>query len=416
VTRVLSPLKQTAVPLAAATVISQANSIVILIALTHLGAPGTLADFRVAVSVVGLATIVALPGVAIAVTRATARGHSVAYQLSRRRVPWALLAAGGLAVTGACLVAGGRQSTGVAILAAAVVFAPWSVSDLIGADLIGARDFRRYLGIQALVQICTAAWVVGTLLAIPAAAWMLVVGYFGVTSLVQGAVLVRLPRRADPEAVREAYAYGKRLSLIGVLSSIDLQLDILLAAVLLSRVDVALLAVARAGAQLFKAVWFLIAQAHVGRLAALDEHESRIAGAKLGFLVTGGFLAAGAVSAALCPTVVPLLFGSQYKEAVPVAQLLLLAPGIAGLGSALELHLKAQARVRSLWVLHTVKPLTSWVLLPTALVLFGLIGVGIEALAIAALYTMLTMWLVVRPSRSAQPSTAAGARVVGAKL
>ena len=413
---VLAPLRRTAFPLAAATAISQANSLVILVALTHLGSPGTLADFRVAVSVVGIATIVSLPGLAVAVTRATARGDAVAYQLARRRVPWALLAAGGLTVVGASLVAGGRRSAGVSILAAALVFVPWSISDLIGAGLIGARRFGRYLKLQAFVQVGTAAWVVASLLVFPAAGWVLVTGYFGVTAVVQAAALLRQPRQADHGAVQEAYGYGKRLSLIGVLSSIDLQLDVLLTAALLSRADVALLAVARAGAQLFKAIWFLVAQAHISRLAAADEQKSRRAGIRLGFLATGGFLAVGALSAALCPTVVPMIFGSGYEGAVPVAQLLLLAPGIAGLGAALELHLKAQARIRKLWVLNTIKPLTSWVCLPIALLVFGLIGVGIEALAIAALYSVLATWLAVRPSRAPHPSAAARTRFVGAKL
>jgi hypothetical protein len=83
----------------------------------------------------------------------------------------------------------------------------------------------------------------------------------------------------------------------------------------------------------------------------------------------------------------------------------LLAPVVSAFGSSLELHLKAQACVRELYVLHLVKPISSAVLLPVALLTWGLVGVGIEALAIAALYSVLTAWLVLRPRRAS-----AGAR------
>ena len=408
-------IRRTAAPLGAATIISQANSIIILLALANIGTLDMMADYRLAVSAVAIATIVALPGVATAVSRSAARGHAVAASVARRRAPWALLAAGGLVVTGLFLTATERRSTGLAILAAAVVFVPWSVSDIAGAYMIGARDFSRYLRLQVAVQIATAVWVAASLVLMPGAAWPLVLGYFGLTALFQGYALLRLPRRPDPVALQECFRYGKRLSRIGVLSSIDLQLDVLLTAALLSRPDVALLAVARTGGQFLKSMWYIIAQANIGRLAALDEHESRAASMKLGVLLTAGFAVVCSTAALLCPVVVPLLFGTDYTGAVTVAQLLLLVPAVAAVGSSFELHLKAQARVRELYVLHLVKPISSCVCLPIAILLWGLTGVGIEALVIATLYSVLTTWLALRPRRSAQGAAAAAARPLGAR-
>lgn len=115
---------------------------------------------------------------------------------------------------------------------------------------------------------------------------------------------------------------------------------------------------------------------------------------RLAAALTAVYALIGVVAAALCPWVVPFVFGEDYAGAVTVAQLLLLVPAVSATGSCLELHLKAQARVRELYVLHLVKPLASAALLPLALVLFGLVGVGIEALVIAVLYTILTTALV----------------------
>jgi len=408
-----SVVRRTAAPLGAAMLISQVNSIVILLALTRIGTRGMLADYRLALSAVAIASIVALPGAATAVGRSAAGGHAVAVALARQRLPWALFGAIGLTVTGVYLSATGRASTGLAILAAALVFVPWAVTDLAGAYLIGAREFSRYLRLQIVVQCATAVWVAVALLVVPGAAWPLVAGYLGLTAAAQGVVLLRLPNRPSAAARQECYTYGKRLSRINVLSAIDLQLDVLLTAALLSRPDVALLAVARTGGQFVKALWYLVAQANIGRLAALEESRSRAESMRLGVWLTAGFAVVCGGAAALCPTVVPLVFGHDYAGAVRVAQLLLLVPAVGGIGSALELHLKAQARVRELYVLHIVKPLTSCVCLPLAILKWGLLGVGIEALAIAALYSLLTGWLVVRPRRSRELAPAAVPRGLG---
>lgn len=400
-------LRRTVAPLGAATVVSQVNSILILLALTNLGTLDTLADFRLALSAVAIATIVALPGAAVAVARAVARGQDVTFAIARRRVPWSVAGAAGLAVTGAVLMLLGRGSTGLAVAVAGIVFVPWSVSDLAGAHLIGARSFPRYLRLQAVVQSSTVAWVVLAVTLGHGRAWLIVLGYLGLTAVAQAFVLVRLQRTVDQAALDECHLYGKRLSKIGVLSSIDLQLDVLLTAALLSKPNVALLAVGRAGGQFLKATWYLVSQANIGRLAALDETESRSVSMRLAVALTAVYALIGVVAAALCPWVVPFVFGEDYAGAVPVAQLLLLVPAVSATGSCLELHLKAQARVRELYVLHLVKPLASAALLPLALVLFGLVGVGIEALVIAVLYTILTTALVYgkRAQRSAASRT-----------
>jgi O-antigen/teichoic acid export membrane protein len=391
---VTATLRRTAAPLGAATVVSQLNSILILLALTNLGTLDTLADFRIAISAVAIASIVALPGAAVAVARSVARGQDVAFAIARRRIPWAVVGAAGLAITGAVLAAIGRGSTGFAIAVAGLVFVPWSVSDLAGAYLIGARAFPPYLRLQAVVQTTTVAWVVLAVTVGHGRAWLIVLGYLSLTAVAQAVVLLRLRRTEDRVAVDECHRYGKQLSRIGALSSIDLQLDVLLTAALLSKPNVALLAVARSGGQFMKATWYLVSQANIGRLAALHENESRRESVRLAVALTAVYTLVGVVAAGLCPWVVPFVFGEGYAGAVPVAQLLLLVPAVSATGSCLELHLKAQARVRELYVLHLVKPLTSAVLLPLALVLFGLVGVGIEALVIAVLYTILTLTLV----------------------
>jgi len=387
-------VRRTAAPLASATLVSQLNSIVILLALTHLGTQGMLADYRLALSAVGVATIVALPGAATAVSRSAAAGHSVAFELARRRLAWAFVGAAGLALTAAVLLVISRRSTALAVLAAAAVFVPWVVSDLAGAHLIGTRRFSTYLRLQLVVQTATALWIAIALLVEPGDAWALVAGYLGVTALVQGSALLRLPRRPDTDALRDCYRYGKRLSRINVLSAIDLQLDVLLTAVLLSRPDVALLAVARTGGQFMKALWYLVAQANIGRFSTLREDDSRHAALVLGLWLTPVFALICGISAALCPWVVPAIFGQSYAGAVTVAQLLLLVPVVGAVGACLELHLKAHAGVRELYILHIVKPVSSFVCLPIAIWTLGLVGVGIEALLIAALYTVLTAVLV----------------------
>ena len=126
--RLAAVIRRTAAPLALATLISQANSIIILLALTRVGTLDMVADYRLAISAVGIATIVALPGAATAVSRSTAAGHAVTASVSRRRVPWALAGAVCLAGAGALLVAADRRTTGFAILAAAVAFVPWSMA------------------------------------------------------------------------------------------------------------------------------------------------------------------------------------------------------------------------------------------------------------------------------------------------
>ncbi|WP_239330234.1 hypothetical protein [Frankia sp. CiP3] len=190
--------------------------------------------------------------------------------------------------------------------------------------LIVARNHRRYLGVR-LVQPLLYLMLVALLATIPKAlnhdGEIMVVGCLVCSSFISlffGPTLPRPWTRARRATISQRLSrVAREIQLCTALQYLNSRLDLLLAPLLLTQNEVGWYAV---GVSVGQVLGFL------GTANALRG----LAGRSPGIDIHGALAVAAAalVGCALAPTVLPLVFGTVYVQAVPVAQVLLLG-GVA---------------------------------------------------------------------------------------
>lgn len=378
-----------------ASLVSMLNSIGISIVYARVAGPASYGTYQLALTVVGLASVAAFGGAASAATRAAAQGRPAARALFRLRLPYALATAAVLAapVAALAILRPGPLSAGLA--AGAVVLPLMTAGDVYPAHLVGSRRYGDFLRFQVVLQTTTLVGVVAAVVVAPDAPWLAVLAIGALTGLLQVRGLASLPASdVDPVDV----AYARKITALSILTTIDVRLDILVAGFLLGPREAGLVAVARTLPTLGKRVWEVLYQPLFVRVAAAPEHDAlqyvrRVRWPLLG--VVGGF---AVVAMLLVPWLIPALFGSSFRSAVHLSQLLLAATALTVAGYPEEVFFKAHGRFDRLTRVYIVLPLVSFATLPPLVLLFGIVGIGVEALLVAVVYLI----LILRPVHDEQ--------------
>ncbi len=377
-------------PVGLASLVSTLNSLGISVLYARLAGPAQYGVFQLTLAIVGLAGIVALAGSPSSATRAAAQGRAAARGLFRARLPYAFAAAALLGAAGGVLWIVRQDALGPGLIAAAAVLPLFVGGDVYPAHLIGARRFGDFLLFQLVLQASTLLAVLAAVALAPGSPWLAVLAIGGLTGLVQLRGLVRLP--PHPLDLGDL-AYARRLTVLTILTTLDVRLDILLAGFLLGPRDASFVAVARTLPTLGKRIWEIVYQPLFVRIASLGEADALREARRLRWpilAVLGGFAAAGA---AIAPWLIPALYGPPFRTAVHLSQLLLLATALIAAGYPEEVFFKAHGRFRELTRIYTILPLLSFAALPPLILTLGIIGIGVEALLVAVVYIALIVWL-----------------------
>lgn len=381
-------------PLGWATALSTLNSLVIAVVYARVAGAAAYGTFQLALALSAIAGIIAFGGAPTAAMRAAAEGRSIARALFRRRLPWCGLAAVVLGAVAATLLAAGNEPLAAAVLAAVLVLPATVGGDVVPAEILGSGRFRAYLRYQAGLQLVSAALVATAAVAAPDSPWLAVLALQASIGTWQLRALLRLPQPRPPTADDLRYARG--LSGLNVLTNVDARLDIVLTGALLGSRETGIVAVARTIPLTMKHVWELLYQPIFNRLAASSREDAAVwiqAQRWKLVAVLGGMNVA---AAALCPFLVPAVFGDQFDDAVLPAQLVLLAAALLTVGSLESVFLKASGRIRQLTILLVALPVSSLLVLPPALLVAGPAGIGIKALVVSAVHVALAIWLTRR--------------------
>jgi O-antigen/teichoic acid export membrane protein len=391
-------------PLAIASAVSTLNSLVIALVYARIGGAEHYGTYTLALSLTAMAALVALPGATMAAQRASAQGRRTAWPLFRARLPWAFAAAALVTIAGGVVIVLGNAELGAALVASGIALPLFVGGDLVRGDMLGRGAYREYLHFQILIQGISALAVVVVIVLAGAEPWIAVLALTGTTGVIQ---LIQLARERDVATdVRADKAYARQMSVIGVLATADAQIDISLSGALLGPREAGILAVARAIPLQIKYVWELIYQPFFRTFAAVSATRGMEVARQRRWLVISAIGVPAVIGIVAAPWLLPALFGDDFKDAVPVTQLLLVSSIVLAFGSLESLLLRAQGFVRSLNTLYIVLPLVSIVSLPILIAVGGLVGVGVKAILVAVVHGGLAVWLANRSVATAADAVA----------
>ena len=308
------------------------------------------------------------------VARDRSRGLSQLREL-RRHLTWQLLLLSAANAAFVWLIFHGSGWNVVQAALVSLVILPFMFTQtLLLATLAGEHRFRafnvsRVLPLATYATLVGALWATGlnTLLGIALA----FATAYGVAALIGVASVMRGPAvepSGEPSPSAEVYRFGRRGVLGAVFPVESFSLDQLYVGLVISSAALGLYVVAAAFMNLPRLMAQSIAMVAYPRVANLESTTERWRMAGRYIAATAGLctVVVGALLL-LIPTLLPLLFGSAYDGAVPVARILL----VASLIQSIRWIIAAVARGADVPGSGSRAEVASWIVLVPALILFG---------------------------------------------
>ena len=200
--------------------------------------------------------------------------------------------------------------------------------------------------------------------------------------------IFKLNDAIDPET----NAYGKHLSLMGVLGGIINQLDSVFVFHYLGAADLAIYSFATAIPERLSGFFKFIPMAAMPKFAVKTDEEIRSSI----FQKTGIGLLAGAVIAALYIIFAPLffsLFFPTYMAAVPYSQVYAIVI-ITSIGGVFPIALTAKRRIKSLYIFSVAIPVIQLILQFIGVYFWGLMGLLVAKVVFWFIFGALSMLLL----------------------
>jgi O-antigen/teichoic acid export membrane protein len=372
--------------LAGATAASVINSFIIALAFARLAGSSALGIYQTALAATGLIGFVAVSGSAGAATRAAAQDRPAAWPLFRRRIPYCLAGSAVSAAVAAYLVLRGADSAAAAFGALACTLPIFLGADVYPAHLLGRRQYHSYFKFQLAVQTTTVAGVLAALLVRPHDPWLALLAFTSLTGFLQlrGVLSLREGARAETRD----FSYARGMSVVAVLGALSSRLDLLLVGSLLGARQAGLVAVARLFPALVKRAWEIPAPWFLTKMASGDGVDASTVANRYRIRVTGLLGAMAVLGIIAAPFAIPAFFGQDFAGAVTLTQLLLAAAAIGPFAFLDEVALRAVGDVRRLGLVYVVVPGVTLLSMPVLVLAFGILGVGMSAIASTATYVI----------------------------
>jgi O-antigen/teichoic acid export membrane protein len=249
-----------------------------------------------------------------------------------------------------------------------------------GADvaqpfLNGAQRFTA-LSISMLIAAAVPSATVLGLLGAGAGAASAIIGYFLTVAAVNvGAYLwalsfYRANRQIDPGTI----GYGKRLTLITSLGTLQSYLDKLAVGAILGLQPLAIYSVGKLFEQGLKLPWNSLHQLYFPKLASRDLNAARhLVRATLPY-VWGAFAAGGLLAIAATPLITRIVFGETYESSVPVSRILIFGIMIAIPGAQFEILFRSVGDESRLYRQRVTFAVLELLLVVAGSLRFGLVG------------------------------------------
>lgn len=349
-----------------------------------------------------LLNFLALPGMQTAIAQAAAQGFDgVLGAATRARVRFGL--AGTLLLL--AIAAGTWRSHGPQVAAgfvmAAIVFPVTHAVDGYWHHLTGRQLFEQMARwrLAQMVVPTVATWL--ALALTRQFIWALAAGF--VSSAILNLWCYRQTQRRfcrNREVKPGALGFGSRLSVLGVLKSVEARVDHVMLGTFLPAEQLGWFNMGdRISDAALKTPWTIVSQMLFPRLAEVSEAEARRRTVVWGTYLVVIFWGLFALFWLLAPVVLPWLLGPAHRESVRLSQWLALIAAGSVPWSVFEVYAHARAAERSLWISRMVVTVTHLATLPIFLSRWGVTGVLLSIAVSRVACIAACVWLFARRVR-----------------
>lgn len=274
-------------------------------------------------SVVALFAFTSLSGMNIATQRAVARGYDSTFKVAlRTKAKYALIGLGILSIFGIYEYYV-RQSNKLAFLffIAALFFIPHNVIGIYRAFFVGKEQFDR-LFLMILIENLFVVFTTGVVALLTKSVNFVLITIFASTSLIQSFMLIKTLSRVENEEVDdETITYGKHLTLVGIFDNIQDRADRLIINHLMNFSQLAIYILAIDTVDRIRGLSGFITTTIFPKACKLDSSGLYKNVSSYGIYMTIFYFGMACAGALFAHFFIPLLYGSQYREAVPYTQL-----------------------------------------------------------------------------------------------
>jgi|GEM_PF-6938049 O-antigen/teichoic acid export membrane protein len=343
-------------------------------------------QYKFALSVFSLLTILALPGMDTAILQSIAKGYNrFLLEGVREKLKWSLLSWPIIAIIALYLLIHKNNSLGWAFLLSMPLFTLGN-GFANNAFFMGRKQFR-VAALSIIGQsVLLTSFVAGALFCCQNNIVVVVTAYLGAQALFKLIVflaITKLKLKEKPIAQQDnvrLIAYGKHLTAISVISKVADSLDRLLLAYFLGFQGVAIYAIAKVIPEAVKGLHKQIGSLALPRLTAAEPANVyiKIRAKLLHVLILGGITSVALMLA--LPFAIPIIYSAKYEPSIIPAEILSLSIFLAPLNFVLVAALTSQRKAKELYCLRLATSGTRILLLSILVPLAGVSGAALSLL------------------------------------
>ena len=286
--------------------------------------PDDYGRFSLIAASVAFLNAVTLPGLNISLRQAVARGrHGALTETAVIRMRWACLGVIGLLLLGLWTQRTGDPLTGTLLMTIAPLFPFIYGMDVAVPFFNGAERFAA-MSVLLLIAAAVPSAVVFAVIVATRSASLATLAYFTTVALINLAAFLWVLRRCRTNRVSDpsALAYGRRLTLITSLGTVQSYGDKLVVGNILSLQALAQYSVGKLFQQAMTIAWGALHQLSAPKLSSRDAASARRLTRVTLPIIWGGFIAVGALVIYATPWIVHVVFGSRYADSATAGRVL----------------------------------------------------------------------------------------------
>ena len=381
-------------------IITSTSILAVAIAFANLVSPTTYGTYKYILSLAGIFSLFSLPGLEVAVARATTRGEEgVIPKATRARVRYALAGSFVTFCGGVYYLLNANIELAFALFIISATLPFFDTFTLYLARAIGKRRFDTHTGYRAVEYIASALTIITTLFFTDTLAYILL-AYFLPLIAVRFFFYIRevseIPSQNSPSVFADVLRYGKHLTVIKVLGMVAMNIDKILLWKLLGPGAVAVYTFSIAIPDQMQGPIKGISELAFAKFSGQNAEEVSKNISKLWrklALYALALLGVAFVYALIAPFIYQLLF-PQYMESVLYSQIVALSL-LGGVGTLAYRLFEAQKKTKAQYSISIAQHLIQIALFLIFIPLYGILG-AVIALVLGRLFMTIQTLIVIR--------------------
>ncbi len=374
-------------------VLSSAAAFLLAIAFANLLPKEIYGQYKYVLSIVGIFTILTLPGITTSLVRSVARGFESSYLPAlRAQIKWGLLASLGSILLAGYYYLQGNVSLTFSFLIAAIFLPLMDPLSLYGSLLIGQKKFRLYSVYNIIVKII-ATICIAVALFLTNNIFIILFAYFfsyTITRFIFSKISLK-QINTNTEKDSETIRYGKHLTVIEIINTLAAQLDKVLTFHFLGAAQLAIYSFALAAPEQIKSVLRNISSLAIPKFAenSPTEIKKTIFSKMVKFAI---LIALIVLIYILLAKYLFMLFFPEYMESVIYSQVFSISL-ITAASILPSSFLKAQKAQTELYKLNIISPTITIILIAYFVYSYGLMGLIIAKVLGRVVNLSILIWL-----------------------